>query len=157
MGIMTDAAHGQHFTTGRGHYGIVMTFAGGYVCSRSSQIPMVTLSPMESEYYGMSEAITYAIWGRGLLAEIGYEQLNPTPLGGDNTSAISCMTKDGSFARTKHIRIRIRFTQEHENKTVATYWVPGDVQTADALTKPQTRKDLLAHMHAVGLRKLRES
>jgi len=63
MGIMTDAAHGQHFTSGRGHYGIVMTFAGGYVCSRSSQIPMVTLSPMESEYYGMSEAITYAIWG----------------------------------------------------------------------------------------------
>jgi hypothetical protein len=112
---------------------------------------------MESEYYVMSEAITYAIWGRGLLKELGYEQENPNPLGGDNTSAIACMTKDGSFARTKHIRIRIRFSQEHEGKTVTSYWIPGNVQHADVLTKPQGRKELMAHMHAVGLRKLRET
>jgi len=57
----------------------------------------------------------------------------------DNTSAVACTTKDGSFARTKHIRIRIRFSQEHEGKTVKTHWIPGDSQLADALTKPQTR------------------
>jgi hypothetical protein len=112
---------------------------------------------MESEFYAQTEAITYAIWGRGLMKELGYDVLNPTPLGVDNTSAISCAHKDGSFARTKHIRIRIRFSQEHEGKTVTTYYLPGDKQLADALTKPQTRKAMADIMKEVGMRKMRDN
>ena len=96
------------------------------------------------------------IWGRGLMEEIGCDGLSPTPLGVDNTSAIYCTNRDGSFARTKHIRIRIRFSQEHEGRTESTYWVPGDTQLADTLTKPQTRKAMMLTMHAVGMRRLRD-
>ena len=53
----------------------------------------------------MSTACSEIVWLRGLLAEIGFPQSNPTPLHADNTSAIQIATNPIYHERTKHIEV----------------------------------------------------
>nr|KYP48875.1 hypothetical protein KK1_029436 [Cajanus cajan] len=46
------------------------------------------LKGTSSEYRAMSTACSKIIWLRGLLAKLGFPQIDPTPLYADNTSAI---------------------------------------------------------------------
>jgi hypothetical protein len=45
-------------------------------------------SSTKSEYRAMFAACSEIVWLHGLLAELGFSQLNPTPFHADNTSAI---------------------------------------------------------------------
>nr|XP_016515095.1 PREDICTED: uncharacterized mitochondrial protein AtMg00810-like [Nicotiana tabacum] len=59
---------------------------------KSKKQDRISKSSTESEYRAMSTACFEIIWLRGLLAEIGFPQSNPTPLHADNTSAIQIAT-----------------------------------------------------------------
>ena len=49
---------------------------------------MITLSSMEAEYVALSEAGCEATWVRNLYSELGFPQINPTIIKGDNDSSV---------------------------------------------------------------------
>jgi hypothetical protein len=71
---------GIHFTPGR---------ETGVFHARSQKQKMVTLSSTEAEVYVAIECAKDAIFFRDVLAELGYQQLEPTTLFIDNKSAIA--------------------------------------------------------------------
>ena len=152
LGIYVDAAHAQHHD-GKGHYSIIVMFGGGYICARLSKIPCVDLYPLEAEHYGMSEAITYAVWARQMIKELGGNTLNPTRIGNDNTAVIAKTSGDESFSRSKHMRVRQQYVREHrELGTFESYYVPGPTLPTNMGTKPETATAMKAHMKTIGLR-----
>jgi hypothetical protein len=85
------------------------------------------------------------IWFRQLLTELGFPQLDPTPVFEDNSSAITIATKwSGNSKRTKHFGIRIHFLLEQYNSSVIDLvHLSSDLQIADILTKPLSTDQFL--------------
>ncbi|XP_050217411.1 uncharacterized mitochondrial protein AtMg00810-like [Mercurialis annua] len=65
----------------------------------------ISKSSTEAEYRAMSAACSEVIWLRGLLTKLGIPQVQPTPLHGDNTSAIQIAANPVYHERTKHIEV----------------------------------------------------
>ena len=55
---------------------------------KSREQARVSKSSMESKYCAMFAACFEIVWFRGILSELGFSQLDPTPLYADDTSAI---------------------------------------------------------------------
>ena len=84
------------------------------------------------------EATKEIIYFRELLNELGFPQLDPTPLYVDNKSLISLATKfSGSHKRVKHFMMRLHFLIEQVNKqNIQLLHQPDEELQADLLTKP---------------------
>jgi hypothetical protein len=81
-----------------------------------------------------------AVWLRRLLNSIGYPQTGPTPLFGDNQSAIRLVKNPEYHKRTKHIDIQYHFIREKfENGDIGISYISTDQQIADIMTKPLPR------------------
>jgi hypothetical protein len=65
-----------------------MFLGNSLVSWKSKKQDRVSKSSTESEYRAMSFACSEIIWLQGLLGELGFPQVEPTPLHADNTSAI---------------------------------------------------------------------
>ena len=74
--------------------------------------PTVSLSSCEAEYQGLAAAVQEAIFLRGLLREMGYEQFEPTTIGEDNQSCIKLATNPVLHKRSKHIDTKYHFIRE---------------------------------------------
>ncbi|CAL8092647.1 unnamed protein product [Prunus armeniaca] len=77
----------------------------------------VSKSSTEAEYRAMSAACSKIIWLCGLLTELGFSPLHPTPLHADNTSAIQIAANPVYHERTKHIEVdchSIREAYDHQ-------------------------------------------
>lgn len=96
----------------------------------------VSKSSTEAEYRAMSAACSEIIWLRGLLAELGYSQAQPTPLHADNTSAIQIAANPVYHERTKHIEVDCHSIREAFDRLVITLpHVSTTLQIADIFTK----------------------
>ena len=75
---------------------------------------------------------------RQLLKELGFPQIDPTPVFEDNASAITLATKwSGNNKRTKHFSIRIHFLlEQYTTSVIELVHLSTDYQIADILTKP---------------------
>jgi hypothetical protein len=128
-----------------------MTGAISWASKRQS---MVTLSTMESEYIGLSNAGQHLAWLRTFFLEIGQKQLTPTTLHCDNQAAI-ILTKDAQFrARTKHIQWKYHFVRDDlvaRGEAIIRYIPTGDM-VADILTKPLIHEKHWKFTKAMGLR-----
>lgn len=81
-----------------------------------------------------------AIWLRRLLHSIGYTQTDPTPLFGDNQSAIRLVKNPEYHKRTKHIDIQYHFIREKfESREIDISYISTDRQLADIMTKALPR------------------
>ena len=74
--------------TRRSITGWCMFIGNSLVSWKRKKQDRVSKSSTESEYRAMSSACSEIVWLRGLLAELGFPQMEPTPLHADNTSAI---------------------------------------------------------------------
>ena len=72
----------------------------------------IALSTAEAEYVALSHAVQEAIWLRHLLKDLGYLQLEATPIYEDNQACIKIAKNDMVQARTKHINIRYHFSRQ---------------------------------------------
>ena len=72
------------------------------------------------------------------MEELGFPQLNPTPLMQDNQSTIRLLTNKGTSAgRTKHLRRRFNGLREHiTNGDISVHYLATDCMISDILTKP---------------------
>ncbi|KAL3502083.1 hypothetical protein ACH5RR_036532 [Cinchona calisaya] len=101
----------------------------------------VSKSSTEAEYRAMSAACSEITWLRGLLAELGFSQAQPTPLHADNTSAIQIAANPVYHERTKHIEVdchSIRKAYDHQVITLP--HISTTLQIADLFTKSMTHQ-----------------
>jgi hypothetical protein len=101
----------------------------------------VSKSSTEAEYRAMSAACSEIVWLRGLLSELGFPPTAPTPLHGDNTSAIQIAANPVYHERTKHIEVDCHYIREAFTRGVITLpHLNTALQIADAFTKALTRQ-----------------
>ena len=81
------------------------------------------------------------MWLRGLLSELGFPPSNPTPLHGDNTSAIQIAANPVYHERTKHIEVNYHYIREAFTQGVITLpHLTTILQIVDVFTKALTRQ-----------------
>ncbi|KAG9000729.1 hypothetical protein FRB90_011743, partial [Tulasnella sp. 427] len=97
--------------------------------------PVVTVSTMEAEYIGLSNATRQAIWLRSLLKDLQCAQVAPTPIYGDTNASLILRQDANDHSHTKHIKRTFHFVRKHiqlENNITVDYC--PDI--SDIFTKP---------------------
>jgi hypothetical protein len=114
--------------------------SGGCISWKSQLQKTVALSSMEAEYMSASQASQEIIWTRNILADLGYEQKEPTLLYEDNQSCIALTKESRYHKRAKHIDLKYHFIRQTILKQqIALKYCPSAEQKADILTKPLSR------------------
>ena len=148
--IFADASHATHHD-GMGHGCLIVKMGTGLIYCRSYKLKLVTLSSTESEHVVLCDAATLAEWLRSMLTFIGLSIPHIDVLQ-DNTSAIWLSENDGNFARNKHLLIRRNKAKEAVlNGTIKITYAPTATMVADLGTKPLTLRQMLIHMHNIGM------
>ena len=113
-----------------------MVLNGGPVIFKSKYQHTVALSTSEAEHMALSMCTQYTLWARMLMAELGFEQKNPTVIWEDNQEAIALATNPGYHARTKHVNIHHHFVRENVlDDDVKVIYNETEHQLATILTK----------------------
>ena len=87
----------------------------------------------------MSIACSEIVWLHGLLSELGFPATNPTPLHGDNTSAIQIDANPVYHEWTKHIEVDCHYIREAFTQGVINLpHLTINLQIADVFTKALT-------------------
>jgi hypothetical protein len=123
--FIVDTSHGVHMD-GKGQLGLIIMLGIAVIFCRSCKLKAVTLSSTESEVYGLSDSVGYALWFARLLNDFGYSDVCPMETWQDNQSAMHMQTTgSGRFSRSKHIFIRDCFVKEHiDNGEIVLKYVP---------------------------------
>lgn len=118
-------------------YCFYLNLDSGTICARSRKDTTVSHSSMEAELKAIDDAIREAIWMRGFLKELNFEQHLPTIIHTDNLSAKILSDAYKLTNNTSHIVMRLNFIhQEITAKTVSLKYIDTDNNVADILTKP---------------------
>uniref|UniRef100_A0A6N2NJZ1 CCHC-type domain-containing protein n=1 Tax=Salix viminalis TaxID=40686 RepID=A0A6N2NJZ1_SALVM len=120
--------------TRRSVTGWCMFLGNALISWKSKKQDRISKSSTESEYRAMSSACSEITWLRGLLGELGFPQLHPTPLHADNTSAIQIATNPVFHERTKHIEVDCHSIRESVTMNY-TSSISTEHQTADISLK----------------------
>lgn len=135
-----DADYGGDLDTRRSRSGYIFQFGSGLIAWSSQSQKCTAQSTTEAEYIAACMATKEAIWLRRLLHNIGYPQPDPTPLFGDNQSAIRLLKNPEYHKRTKHIDIQYHFIREKfKNGEIDISYISTAQQIADIMTKPLPR------------------
>ena len=82
-------------------------------------------------------AAKHAKYLRAIMKELGFEQKGPTPLHGDNKSAIQIINARVPTERSRHIDIQWFALQDwKEAGDIVMRFCPGSILCSDDLTKP---------------------
>ncbi|CAI7748262.1 unnamed protein product, partial [Closterium sp. NIES-54] len=121
-----------------------MTTVGGLICCdgggptawESKKQVDQALSSVESEYMALFRAVREIVWQRRLLAELGEEQQEPTPLYCDSQGAIALAKNPVLHGLTKHMSMKWHWTRSMVAAgEVELHYVKTTRQPADMLTK----------------------
>lgn len=113
---------------------------------KSKKQTAVSRSSTEAELRALATTTSEIVWLRWLLADIGVDCKDPTPLLCDNTGAIQIANDPVKHELTKHIGVDASFTRSHcQQSTIALQYVPSELQVADFFTKAQTREQHCLH------------
>ncbi|KAI5318860.1 hypothetical protein L3X38_038568 [Prunus dulcis] len=83
--------------------GYALTLESGMFSWASIKQNTMALSTLEAEYVSAAEATSQAKWRRFVLEDFGEEQVEGTPILGDNTSAIAMAKNPVLHQKTRHI------------------------------------------------------
>ena len=136
--------------TRRSITGWCMFLGNSLVSWKSKKQDRVSKSSTESKYRVMSSACSEIIWLQGLLGELGFPQVEPTPLHADNTSAIQIAANPVFHERTKHIEVDCHSIREaYDARVISLTHIYTTLQTADVFTKALSK-----HQHHFLVNKL---
>jgi hypothetical protein len=132
--------------------GYVFLSHRGAITWGSKKQAIIALSSTEAEYVALSEASREAMWLRALYKELGFEQIEPTLILGDNDGSIA-MAKNPQFhKRAKNIDIPWHWMCEHvKEESIIIKDCCDPQQTADILTKSLQRPKFIWHVTELDL------
>jgi hypothetical protein len=137
-GVCYDLVDGRLHTDDALPYGVGTTITGMFYL-KSFMAPTVDLSSCEGEIGAALELTKDAIFFRGILKELGQEQMQPTPLYGDNDSTQSlAMRFNNNHKRVRYMLPKIYFLMEQYKAGVVNFFrmgtkeLPPDVATKHA-------------------------
>ena len=135
-----DADYAGCVDSRRSTTGFFFMLNGGPVSWHCKLQSTVAMSTTEAEYMSLSTSASDAVFLRGLLKHMTFEQKEPTTIFEDNFGC-ECLTKDEVLhTRTKHIDIRYHKIRELvKDGTVAIESCPTEEMVADILTKLLTK------------------
>ena len=130
-----DSDHGGDLDKQRSTSGYVFTVGGNTISWKSCLQSVVALSSTEAEFIALTEAVKEAIWVKGLLEDIGFQQ-DKVQVWSDSQSAI-CLSKNSVFhERTKHMARKRAFLSEIiEKGEIEVVKIHTSINPADMLTK----------------------
>ena len=138
-------------TQRRSQTGFYLKLANGLISWTSRAQKTVALSSTEAEYMAISDCSRQVVWIHTLLRELGY-QLAPVPICGDNQGAIFIASNPVTEKRSKHIDIRFHYIREViKNKLIELYFIDGENNPADMLTKNLGRVKFQKFRAMIGL------
>uniref|UniRef100_A0A1J3IJ96 Retrovirus-related Pol polyprotein from transposon TNT 1-94 n=1 Tax=Noccaea caerulescens TaxID=107243 RepID=A0A1J3IJ96_NOCCA len=129
-----DADYAADLDKRRSITGIVFTAGGNTISWRSSLQKVVALSTTEAEYMALSDAAREAVWLKGLVSELGFEQ-GPVSIHCDSQSAIALAKNAVFHERTKHVAVKYHFIRDLisfglvQVVKIATAYNPADIFT----------------------------
>ena len=130
-----DAGHAEDKETSRGRSGYVFMSVGAAISWRSSVMKSITHSSCESEYVGLSEAGSEAMYLHQLLGEMQIGKANVL-LMGDDESSLKLALNPIFHQRSKHIRIKHHSLRDPiEEGLIELCKVDSALNAADMLTK----------------------
>jgi len=156
----SDSDFASDVDTRRSTSGYAFLYNDSAISWRSKQQDMVTLSTMEAEYVGMTEAAREMIWLQRLLQDLhsGDNTYTFLTLYGDNQSAIAFTENARHHTRNKHIGLRYHFIRElvtpsspESTPLIQLQYKPTADMTADILTKSLSRDLHQRHSLALGM------
>jgi hypothetical protein len=100
--------------------------------------PTVVTSIGEGEFIQLVLTGKKVKYARTVMNELGFDQKGPSPIFGDNISSIMMGNNVRPTERTRHMDIRWFALQEwiHVDKDIILIHISGELNAADALTKP---------------------
>ncbi|OAE29077.1 hypothetical protein AXG93_1626s1040 [Marchantia polymorpha subsp. ruderalis] len=130
-----DSDYAGSLDTRRSLTGYLFTIGGGVISWKSNLQPVVTLSTTEAEYIAVTEAVKEAIWLKGLVTELGFNQKQVT-IHCDNHSAIHLSKHQVFHDKSKHIDMKMHFVRDIINSGgVSIEKISTEDNPSDMLTK----------------------
>lgn len=97
---------------------------------------MVAFSTAETEYCALAEGVKEALWLKGLIRELGFDQKTACVYC-DSQSAIHLANHQTYHSRTKHIDVKLHFIRSIvESGDVQIRKIASEDNPTDMLTKP---------------------
>ncbi|CAA7036896.1 unnamed protein product [Microthlaspi erraticum] len=112
---------------------------------------------MEAEFIACSASIQEAVWLRRFLQilQVTTEAYSPMTVHCDSQACIAYMKDPKYYGRTKHIKIKGNFVRDIvAKKEVVLKYISTHRMVVDPFTKPIPRDVFLAHVGALGLRRI---
>ena len=133
----TDASHLPDDTSKpRLGYCFFLNLTSGTIFARSVKDSTISHSSCESEIKAIDNAIRMAIWLRGFLEELGFEQFEPTVLHTDSVSAKALADICNIGTNSSHLVMRINYIHECvEAGIISLKYINTLNEVADVLTK----------------------
>ncbi|KAM1634488.1 hypothetical protein ACFXTN_011416 [Malus domestica] len=120
--------------------GYAFNLGSGVFSWASVKQSSVALSTAEAEYVSAAEATAQAIWLRFVLSDFGEEQVEPTTILCDNTSAIAITKNPVHHHKTRHINRRFHFIRDAlQDGEIDLLYCKTEEQVADIFTKALSR------------------
>jgi len=147
----TDSDWASDPSNRRSQTGFFLKLAGGAISWTSRAQKTIALSSTEAEYMALSDCSRQVVWMHTLLGELGYN-LRSIPICGDNQGSIFIASNPVTEKRSKHIDIRFHYIREVvERKLAEVFFIPGEENPADLLTKNLGLTKFLQFRPAYGL------
>jgi hypothetical protein len=144
--FFVDASHG--LINGRGIGAFLATLGSAPILCKCWFLKWITLSSAESEVCALTESVTYMLWMRAVLEELGHAQTSPTPVHQDNEAAVQMqIAGTGSFKRSKHLLAKAMFCkQEIDNGSISLVRTGTNEMLCDMITKVLSGPAMRANM-----------
>jgi hypothetical protein len=130
----------------------VFMMAGGAITWFSKKQTITALSSTKAEYIALSKAAHKSCWLRSLFFKLGFMQVLPMTIWGNNKGLIAMMKNPQFHKRSKHIGLQYHSIREQVHKgEIIVENCRTQNQTVDVLTKPLPRAKHRQHTAEMGL------
>ena len=140
---------------GKSHTGWIVTIGAAPVAWRSSRQGVVTLSTAEAELSASVEGALALMSVEALLCDLGFDKEQGVLM--THSQSALAIQKGSCSWRTRHLKIKSNWiTERLDQQELRIEHCPGEVQVADALTKPLTASRLRMLSKLIGLLTIEE-
>ena len=108
-------------------------------------------STVEAEYNSLSSTVSFMLWVRNLLGELGFAQNDLSRMFEDNKSCIDTAKSGKNLPGTKHIDIAIHFIRDHVDSEIEITQIASNDNVADFFTKALSYPQFMKHRESLRL------